>query len=157
MLGTRVQQARVLDLFAGTGALGLEALSRGAAFAVFVDSAPVAAELIKKNIDRCRMASQTHVYCHDLLSGPDFFMTAGRYDIIFMDPPYREKLIDTLIQMPGFMDLMHDETILVAEYMVHEQPAGLETGFDICKQKKYAKTMVTFLQKQRLPRGDSSE
>ena len=86
-LGTRVQDARVLDLFAGTGSIGLEALSRGAAGAVFVDSAPAAARAIADNLRRTKFQKLGSVRRQEVLralrSGRD------RYDLVFLDPPYR--------------------------------------------------------------------
>ncbi len=86
-LGPDVEGARVLDLFAGTGATGIEALSRGAAKAVFVDSAPTAARVIKENLRRARLGARGAVRRQDaaraLRSG------LGSFDLILIDPPYR--------------------------------------------------------------------
>jgi 16S rRNA (guanine966-N2)-methyltransferase len=86
-LGDRVVDAHVLDLFAGTGSIGLEALSRGAASAVFVDSAPAAAKTITENLRRTKLAKRGSVRRQDVLRA----VRAGlaRYDVVFLDPPYR--------------------------------------------------------------------
>jgi 16S rRNA (guanine966-N2)-methyltransferase len=96
-----VRGAMVLDLFAGTGALGLEALSRGATAAVFVDNSSLALDLIHKNITVCRFADQARVIRHDLLKGLSWLQKSGvgpgeageaSFDLIFLDPPYRQGL-----------------------------------------------------------------
>jgi 16S rRNA (guanine966-N2)-methyltransferase len=86
-LGGRVEAARVLDLFAGTGAMGIEALSRGAASALFVDSAPQAVRAIRENLRRTRLEGKGRVRRQDVLR----FLrsTPGQFDLILLDPPYR--------------------------------------------------------------------
>jgi 16S rRNA (guanine966-N2)-methyltransferase len=91
-----VEGAQVLDLFAGTGALGLEALSRGAKAACFVDLSPLALELINSNILACGFGEQARVIRHDLLRSPSFWPKGKgpppAFDLIFLDPPYRQGL-----------------------------------------------------------------
>jgi 16S rRNA (guanine966-N2)-methyltransferase len=81
---------RVLDLFAGTGALGLEALSRGAVFAVFVEDHPASRALIRENVERLRLTGQTKIWRRDATRlGP---CRGAPYDLIFADPPYKTAL-----------------------------------------------------------------
>ncbi|MBN2906763.1 MAG: 16S rRNA (guanine(966)-N(2))-methyltransferase RsmD [Rhodobacteraceae bacterium] len=88
--GDPVSGARVLDLFAGTGALGLEALSRGAAHVTFVDDGAKARALIAQNIDKCRAAAQTNVVRRDATRlGPN---GTAPFDLVFLDPPYGKGL-----------------------------------------------------------------
>lgn len=86
-LGSRVEGARVLDLFAGTGAMGIEALSRGAANAVFVDSAPQAISAIGQNLQRTKLAEQSTARRQDVLRA--LRQDLGPFDLIVLDPPYR--------------------------------------------------------------------
>lgn len=103
-----LENALVLDLFAGTGALGLEALSRGARAAVFVDHSPLALDLIQKNIMATGSSEQAHVVRHDLSKGLFFWRRLGpallsgtgqapQFDLIFLDPPYRQGHCQTLL------------------------------------------------------------
>ena len=86
-LGPSVEDARVLDLFAGTGAMGLEALSRGAAHALFVDSAPAAVRTIAENLRRTRMSAKGEVRRMDALRL--LRQKVGQFDLVLLDPPYK--------------------------------------------------------------------
>jgi 16S rRNA (guanine966-N2)-methyltransferase len=86
-LGARVEGARVLDLFAGTGAMGIEALSRGAASALFVDSAPRAARAIAQNLQRTKLTPRGSIRRQDVLGA--LRSGIGSFDLVILDPPYR--------------------------------------------------------------------
>jgi 16S rRNA (guanine(966)-N(2))-methyltransferase RsmD len=96
-LGPAVEGARVLDLFAGTGALGIEALSRGASSALFVDSAPAAARTIGENLRRTRLDARGTVRRQDVLRA--LRRGLGPFDLILVDPPYRvpEAVLDAVL------------------------------------------------------------
>jgi 16S rRNA (guanine(966)-N(2))-methyltransferase RsmD len=100
IFGPAIQDARFLDLFAGTGANGIEALSRGAALAVFVDSERRAVDAIKANLDATGLAPNAHLLRATLPAGLD--QVQGSFDFIFADPPYKftayERLLDELSQ-----------------------------------------------------------
>jgi 16S rRNA (guanine966-N2)-methyltransferase len=116
-----VKGARVLDLFAGTGALGLEALSRGAASADFVETRGSSLHALKANIALLRMRDRTRVFRKDALPFAGALKEAS-YDIAFVDPPYESRMLDRVIagwQATPFA------RILVAEHAAaHELPAG---------------------------------
>jgi 16S rRNA (guanine966-N2)-methyltransferase len=86
-LGHRVEGARVLDLFAGTGAMGIEALSRGARSALFVDSAPRSVNAIRQNLQRTKLGEQGTVRRQDVLRA--LRQGIGSFDLVILDPPYR--------------------------------------------------------------------
>jgi 16S rRNA (guanine966-N2)-methyltransferase len=96
-LGPSVQGARVLDLFAGTGAMGIEALSRGAETALFVDSSPAAAKVVTENLRRTRLAGRGVVRRVEALAAVRHGI--GQFDLVLLDPPYRlpEATLDTLL------------------------------------------------------------
>lgn len=147
IIGPAIGGMRVLDLFAGTGAFGLEALSRGAAEAVFVDKAPESCTVIQENITRCRMAGGSRVISHDLGSGtlPQDLRKAP-FDLIFMDPPYRCGLAETLLAAPGFCALIAPGGRVIVEQDHKESLDTQGCGLDIYRQKKYSKTLISFLQ-----------
>lgn len=121
MLKADLPKARILDLFAGTGAMGLEAVSRGAKYVDFVEFGPTSLHSLKANIARLRIREKTKVFKKDALP----FAAAlepWRYDIVFVDPPYGSKMLDRVIETWQEKKYSH---ILVAEHAVaHEMPRG---------------------------------
>lgn len=118
VLGGRVAGARVLDLFAGTGAMGLEALSRGADSALFVDRGRMAIDLITRNVHLCGFGNRSRIMKRDL-SGSLVFLEslvpAGGFSLVFADPPYQAGLCRRIVARLGEGDLMAAGGLLVAE------------------------------------------
>jgi 16S rRNA (guanine966-N2)-methyltransferase len=146
ILGPQVKKAMVLDLFAGTGALGLEALSRGAAHAVFVDMSAAACNIIQHNIDNCRFCEKSRLIRHDIFNGllPPSFMGDG-FDLIFMDPPYDRDYVRKILENQNISPLLSDGGIVVAEHATKEILPHTLNGLDIFRQKKYSRTTISFL------------
>lgn len=135
--------ANVLDLFAGTGALGIEALSRGAETALFVDKSPEAASVVKKNL--ANMGVTMPVYNTDWKVAVR--KLAGRkFDLIFLDPPYALGIESELIRNIKAADLLTDDGCIVLEH------SSSVTGFDVCgyeaDTRVYSDTSVTFLRRK---------
>jgi 16S rRNA (guanine966-N2)-methyltransferase len=151
-LADRIIGARVLDLFAGTGALGIEALSRGAAEAAFIDHNRSAVEVIERNLKKAGVSGR--VQKRDVF---DFLKrrSSKNYDIIFADPPYDRaksgdpftKLLLTSSELAGMLD---SDGIFVLEKMPAERlpPATL---WNLIRDKTYGATEVLFLQSASLP------
>jgi 16S rRNA (guanine966-N2)-methyltransferase len=97
MLSADLEKARILDLFAGTGALGLEAISRGARYADFVEIGPSSLHALKANIAALRLREKTRVFKKDALPFAGA-LEADRYDIVFCDPPYGSRMLDRVIE-----------------------------------------------------------
>jgi 16S rRNA (guanine966-N2)-methyltransferase len=97
LLRNDLEGARVLDLFAGTGALGLEALSRGAKYVDFVEFRPASLHALQANIKALRVMEKTRVYKKDALPFADI-LPPDRYDVAFADPPYESRMLDRLIE-----------------------------------------------------------
>lgn len=144
ILGTRMEGARVLDLFAGTGALGLEALSRGAASTVFVDAAT--SVLIKQNALAAKLTDKVEVI------GADSFrmlrrmaQEQRRFDLIFCDPPYNQGHPAAVLALLDKEMILADDGILILEYSRHEPVSddSLER-LQIARREKYGETMVAF-------------
>lgn len=136
---------RVLDLFGGTGQLGIEALSRGANAAVFVDSSDKACSLIKENLRRCKMENQGQVLRCDYLE----YLARNRdsFDIILLDPPYAEVFLEKAINKISEIDILKSGGIIVAERSV-EKPFDVNLpAFFRSKDYKYGKTMITIYRK----------
>ena len=105
-----VEGRRVLDLFAGTGQLGIEALSRGAASAVFVDRDRAAVQIVKENLKTCGLSGT--VLCADSLS---YLRNCGRFDLIFIDPPYDSGLYAPVLETINLVDNLSDGGIIICE------------------------------------------
>ena len=144
ILGPGIRGKRVLDLFAGTGALGLEALSRGAQSAVFVDAARSSCNVIKHNIELCRMTEHARIICHDLVKAslPVFHHP---FDLIFMDPPYNKGYPGKVIGKPGFLDILAPGAIIIVEQAAKESFSYPVNSLDKYLEKKYSRTTLTFL------------
>lgn len=120
----RLDGARVLELYAGTGAVGLEALSRGAAAADFVENNPAALHSLKANIARLRVSGRTRIFKRDALRwvhglGPD------RYDIVFADPPYGSRQTDRLVD--DWLEAPYSAVLTLEHAPDHELRGGGRT------------------------------
>ena len=123
ILGDRTQDACMLDLCAGTGALGLEALSRGAQAVVFVDMHAPACRLIAKNLHTCGLLERARVWQGDVLRVlPLLKAAAERFDLIFLDPPYQTFLVEDTLQQLGDGVLLAPEGQIVAEHFFKRAP-----------------------------------
>ena len=139
-----LEEAKVLDIFAGTGAMGLEALSRGAAEAVFIDR--TTSDIIRKNAERCHMSGQVKVIARDVT--PALKLLGGKsFDYIFMDPPYRKGYINEILKEILSCGICSDDAIIVAEHSVSEAPdlSLFEDRLDLWKEKKSGASVVTYL------------
>lgn len=135
----------VLDLFGGTGQLGIEAISRGAKSAVFVDAGDAPCKLIEENLHRAKMETQGRIVHSDYMT----FLLQCRetFDIIFLDPPYAEIFLENAIKKISEIDILQTGGIIVAEHHA-EKPLELDiNGFTRSKDYKYGKTLLTFYRK----------
>jgi len=143
-----IEGRRVLDLFAGTGQMGIECLSRGAASAVFVDQRKDAFEVVKKNLALTELADRAKVIHGD---ARDFVVRTGeRFDLVFLDPPYASGLLEEMLERitaPGF-DILAPYGIIVAEH-----PANRTLSVPaICRLQqtyRYGKIAVTLFRRER--------
>jgi 16S rRNA (guanine966-N2)-methyltransferase len=117
ILGEQIVGAAVLDLFAGSGAIGLEALSRGACAAVFVDAHEPACRLVEKNLQRCGLYERATVWCRDALHAIAALKAQGHtFDVIFLDPPYHTSLLEAALQRLGDGRLLGADGQVIAEH-----------------------------------------
>jgi 16S rRNA (guanine966-N2)-methyltransferase len=141
--------ARVLDLYAGTGALGLEALSRGAAAAVFVDQNAAAVRLIHENVRLCGVQDRTRVI-HQPISQALKILAARRggtqlFDVVFLDPPYGKGLIQAVLIELAQLGIAAPECLIIAE---HHESEGLPMtggGWLKFRERQYGETVVSLL------------
>ena len=137
--------ARVLDLFGGTGQLGIEALSRGAASATFVDQAEPACRLIKENLRRTKFENQGKVVRGDYME----YLSRCRenYDIILLDPPYAEVFLENALKRIGEIDILQSGGIIVAERPLGKDLPWELPGFTRSKDYKYGQVLLTLYRK----------
>lgn len=137
--------ARVLDLFGGTGQLGIEALSRGAKSAVFVDAGEPACRLIKENLKRTKLEMDAKVVRADYLE----YLKRCRetFDIVFLDPPYAEVFLENALKKLTEIDILESGGIIVAERPVGKDLPWDFPGFTRSKDYKYGNTLLTLYRK----------
>ena len=137
--------AAVLDLFGGTGQLGIEALSRGANSAVFVDQREDACKIIRENLRRTKLESQGKVVRSDYL---DYLRRSReKFDIILLDPPYAEVFLENALKCITEIDILKSDGIIVAERPVEKELPFEFEGFTRSKDYKYGKTLLTIYRK----------
>ena len=137
--------AKVLDLFGGTGQLGIEALSRGAKSAVFVDEMDSACQLIRENLKRTKFASDAKVVRSDYLS---FLKSCTEtFDIILLDPPYAEVFLENSLKMITEIDILQSSGIIVTERPLGKELPWDFPGYTRSKDYKYGKTVLTLYRK----------
>ena len=146
--GDPISGARVLDLFAGTGALGLEALSRGAAHATFVDDGAKALFLIRKNVELCRAQTNTQVLRRNATRLGDWH--GAPFGLIFVDPPYGKGLGVQALSSALSGGWLADDALIVLE---EGRPAHLPATFRQLDQRHYGDTHVTILEPERRDRA----
>ena len=137
--------ADVLDLFGGTGQLGIEALSRGAKSAVFVDAGEPACRLIRENLKRTRLEAQARVVRSDYLAYLE--RTKDQFDIILLDPPYAEVFLESAIKKITEIDILRQDGIIVAERPLGKELPWEFPGYDRSKDYKYGNTLLTIYRK----------
>ena len=141
--GDPVAGARVLDLFAGTGALGIEAISRGAAFALFVDEGVEARALLRQNIETLGLAGVTRIFRRDATKlGPAHPLEP--FDLVFLDPPYGKGLAEKTLMSAREGGWLKPRALIVVEEAVDPAFTAPE-GFEELERRKYDDTEFVFL------------
>lgn len=147
IIGDAVVNATVLDLFAGSGAIGLEALSRGARTAVFIDSNPRVLELIRNNIEKCDFSEKSTALCRDLTKSLSFLLTLEQhdlFDLVFLDPPYGKGIaLKTLCELEKIA-VVHAESLIVAEDESRTVFPEIIGRFQLVDQRRYGEAGFWF-------------
>jgi len=139
-----VYDSQVLDLFAGSGALGIEALSRGASQAVFCDNSLDSIKIIKSNIEKARVVDRSQIVSGDFKRClRDMEAKNQSFDMIFVDPPYYEGLFEEVLDTIRSCKILKKDGIVIVEHDA-KRPIGQVEGLEVYKEKKYGITMLTF-------------
>ena len=136
---------KVLDLFGGTGQLGIEALSRGAKSAVFVDASDAACKLIRENLKRTKLENDAKVVRSDYLE----YLRRCRetFDVIFLDPPYAEVFLENSLNCITEIDILQTNGIIVTERPLEKELSWDIPGYSRSKDYKYGNTLITLYRK----------
>ena len=151
-----VQDARVLDLFAGTGALSLEAVSRGAQEAVLIDMDRDACNAIRKNMESTRLGEQCRLIPRDYRQAMDALSREGaKFDVVFIDPPYKMENTGEMCAELYDKGLLSDEFLIVVEHRRGLAPL-LDLRFEAYDLRKYGDTEITFVRNANKPDGEET-
>lgn len=150
ILGEQIQGATMVDLFAGTGAVGLEALSRGAARVLFVEQNPPAGASIHRTLSQFKISSSSRVLVEDVsLALQNSFLVGWRpFDVIFLDPPYRLPNIQQLMCQIEEADLIAPTGRIIYEHFHKTKPPLSIGGWTLIRTARYGDTGFTFYQPQ---------
>ena len=146
ILGDSVRGARVLDLYAGTGAMGIEALSRGAESVLFADDNKAALAALEKNIKICSLENRANSIKWNIFNNLNIIRSyTPAFNLIFLDPPYNKNMIEPTLLNLGLSRCLENGSQLTLEHSPLEPIPENLTGFKISDQRRYGKTLVSFL------------
>lgn len=146
MLQNEVPGSYFLDLFAGSGQIGLEAVSRGAKFAVFVENNKKAAACIEENIRFTKFTKETKLIQSDVLTALRSLEGKYQFDVIFMDPPYGQEYEKNVLDYLKQSSLIHEDTLIIVEASLETTFDYLaEMGYNLVKHKRYKTNAHAFI------------
>ena len=150
VLQTDVPDSRFLDLFSGSGAIGIEALSRGADYAVFVENDKNALACIEENLKHTGLNDKAGIYKQDVFVSLQSLEYKYEFDIVFMDPPYDKELERRVLEYLTMSKLIHEDTLIIFEASLDTDISYLEDlGYELIKEKKYKTNKHVFVQRSK--------
>lgn len=145
ILGSRVLEAKVLDLFAGTGNLGLEAVSRGAIGVTFVEQSPGSIALIRENAALTKLSNKINIKRGNVLSVIP--QLNEQYNLIFCDPPYNQNLVGQVLLRIDRAGILAEDGVLIVEHSQHEIVDVDLNSLHLVRTEKFGETCVSFWKK----------
>jgi 16S rRNA (guanine966-N2)-methyltransferase len=146
ILGRRMVGVRVLDLFAGSGALGIEALSRGATDAIFVEKSPGSIATLRRNIDICRLKDRARIIRWDVVRNLDCLRAEpAAFSLVFMDPPYGQAALSPALDHLRGSGCLCTGACIVIEHALAEPLPETGPAYRLDDQRRYGKSLVSFL------------
>ena len=147
ILGHKVYDAVVLDMFAGTGSLGLECASRGANKIVFLERFKETYDILLENVNNLGFTSVSKVYMKDSYEFIKSLASSGeKFDIIFVDPPYLNHMVDRAVKLIAEFDLLNADGVIVTKYDKEEPIFRPEEKYELVDERKYGNTIIAFYQ-----------
>lgn len=144
MIGTLIEGSKFLDLYAGVGTVGIEALSRGAKEAVFVEKERICIQIIKQNLFICNFLSCSRIYREDVLKFASYLLSKESFNFIFVGPPYFKGLQNETLDITT--KVVRGGTYLIVQHSPKEKINFKRERLTLIKQKRYGDTLLTFLQ-----------
>lgn len=146
VLTFRIHDAVVLDLFSGSGAMGIEALSRGAASCVFTDNSRQAISVIKENLTHTKLESKATVFNMDAGQLLNLLKTDAKttFDLVFLDPPYESGVYETILSKLSVGKLLNKEALVIAESNTKLELKDRYEALQLIKQSRYGNTLVSY-------------
>ena len=138
----------VLDLFSGSGALGIEALSRGAEWVDFVDRQRRCCDIIKQNLEKTRLETRAHVYCCNVTKALTFL--DKEYSVILMDPPYANKSIGNIISQLASTNLVGDDTLTIVTHSPHLTLDSTYGALNLTTEHRHGDSCIALFQKRSI-------
>ena len=149
MLQPDIEGSYFLDLFAGSGQIGLEAISRGAGYAVFVENSRKAAKIISDNITFTKFEKESMLLTTDAVMAVRSLQGKYRFDIVFMDPPYDKELERKVLSALVDSDILKDDALIIVEASLKTEFDYLDTlGYELIKEKIYKTNKHLFIKKK---------
>jgi 16S rRNA (guanine966-N2)-methyltransferase len=148
-------EARVLDLFAGAGGVGLEALSRGAAQATFVERDARAVHALRANVTTLGVERAARIVRDDVRRALQTLWREGaRFDVVFLDPPYDTDDVVGTLEGLGGIDLLAEGAVVVAQHLTKRAPAASQGGLTAFRARRFGETTLTFFRREAPGAGD---
>ncbi len=138
--------ARVLDLYSGTGSLGIEALSRGAGVVDFVEQNNACCHIIKENLKKTGFEEQGHVYCAPVSSALSF--VKGKYGLVLVDPPYADSNLERLLERIADSDLVDESTTIAVHHWQRRSLAQAYGNFRLAHARSYGDSSISLYQQE---------
>lgn len=154
ILADRLYEVNFLDLFSGSGGIGIEALSRGAAHCTFIEKDKSAISCIKKNLDTTHFSEKATIVPYDVLTSLHNIDSRGGFDIVFMDPPYDHEIEKRVLAELAGSDLINDDSLIIVESSIDTDfafAAGL--GFEVIRIKEYKNNKHVFIRLEVIENG----
>jgi len=135
---------RILDMFAGSGALSIEALSRGAEFSVLFDTSDESLELVRKNLKACGLAQHSRVVRGNAIIHLDRALAEGPYDVVFVDPPYGKNMAQQALETVATQGMLKDGAWVIAETGRNETLPETIGNLELSHKKDYGSTSIHY-------------
>lgn len=149
LISLKLPGSNFLDLFAGSGGIGIEAISRGSEKTVFVDKSQISIACLKENLEKLKVNEGHIIYCEDSFNIISKLEVQNeKFDIIYLDPPYKTGIYQEAIKKIAEADILSEDGIVVSEHSVEDVFSELPESFILLKEKKYGSIVVSIYKRK---------